>query len=175
MNQKQYRKLYYEKNKNKLLERHREWARKNKDKLKLSFKKWREKNKDKLKEYQKNWRGNNKEKLRKYQNLWREKNRSKWTEYSRNKYYSRRKEFLEGKKCAKCGINDWRVLTFDHIKSVSTGGDTVKDNLQILCWNCHRIKSIENRDWRITRRKIKTRSFNPNYSKARLREFLETT
>ncbi|TAL47870.1 HNH endonuclease [archaeon] len=102
-----------------------------------------------------------------------EAGKKKFNEYMRKNYYNRRMKLLQNKSCVMCSISDWRVLTFDHITSVSNGGETVKGNLQVLCWNCHRIKSIESRDWKQTKRKInKHRTFNANYSKEKLKEFL---
>ena len=70
-------------------------------------------------------------------------------------------EILGGQYCKQCGFNDYRVLQIDHI--FANGQDmplTVKgimfyylenpqiarEELQVLCANCHRIKSLENGD-----------------------------
>lgn len=68
-----------------------------------------------------------------------------------------------GGHCVQCGISDERVLEFDHIKPIlrRTNGHTQKDNridfrriiegaehgLQLLCANCHRIKTREANEW----------------------------
>lgn len=59
-------------------------------------------------------------------------------------------------KCADCGINDWRVLDFDHLPGftkrkgmaelANSGASisTIKaemDKCEIVCANCHRIRS----------------------------------
>jgi len=70
-------------------------------------------------------------------------------------------EILGGQFCKECGFNDYRVLEIDHI--FGNGQDmplTVKgiifyylenpqiarEELQVLCANCHRIKTIENNE-----------------------------
>ena len=68
-----------------------------------------------------------------------------------------------GGECIKCHITDERVLEFDHVKPLlrRTNGRTQKDNridlrkiidgrrhgLQLLCANCHRIKTREANEW----------------------------
>ena len=68
-------------------------------------------------------------------------------------------EYLRGKYCVDCGIDDPRLLEFDHlrdkraeisylIKNVSW--DTVLteiDKCEIVCCNCHRIRSIKRGNW----------------------------
>ncbi len=68
-----------------------------------------------------------------------------------------------GGKCAHCGINDWRVLEVDHINPAKkkrprkwTHRSPTRfslwaqeiDNLQLLCANCHRIKTRKESRWR---------------------------
>lgn len=66
-----------------------------------------------------------------------------------------------GNKCVNCGIDDYRVLQVDHIKTIrrknnksnaDTGyrlrlkvirGTTDLNNLQLLCANCHQIKTYK--------------------------------
>lgn len=70
--------------------------------------------------------------------------------------------FLAEKSCVKCGENDIRVLEFDHIhdsqkdfsisqavrigKTWSQVSDEIK-KCQILCANCHKIKTAEQFGW----------------------------
>jgi 5-methylcytosine-specific restriction endonuclease McrA len=80
----------------------------------------------------------------------------------RNQKIRRRIEVIKilGGKCAVCGIKDYRVLEIDHIIPLNLGrrrkgldrssdytyrhiietGNT--DNLQLLCANCHTIKTL---------------------------------
>lgn len=67
-----------------------------------------------------------------------------------------------GGKCANCNMNDYRCLQIDHINGngslqgnkksgnhlwrLITLHDYPLDNLQLLCANCHMIKTFENRD-----------------------------
>ena len=70
-------------------------------------------------------------------------------------------EILGGQYCKHCGFNDYRVLQIDHI--YGNGQDMplnvkgiilyylenpniAREELQVLCANCHRIKSLENGD-----------------------------
>ena len=70
------------------------------------------------------------------------------------------KDFKKEQRCAKCGNDDHRVLEFDHIdrstKSFNIGdiaskGYSIKrlqeeiDKCEVLCANCHRIKTYEER------------------------------
>ena len=59
----QKKREYYQKNKEKHLERGKIWAANNKDKVNASTKKWRENNKEKMKEIHRNYELNNKEKI----------------------------------------------------------------------------------------------------------------
>lgn len=73
---------------------------------------------------------------------------------------------LLGNKCIDCGITDLRVLEVDHIEPILRGknsgmsgsnhlkdirlGKVKLDNLQLLCANCHRIKTYNER-WKYSR------------------------
>lgn len=67
-----------------------------------------------------------------------------------------------GGKCGHCGIDDIRVLQIDHIKAIQRGSNGIKycatyqtmlqiirgellDQVQLLCANCHMIKTYEER------------------------------
>lgn len=69
-----------------------------------------------------------------------------------------KRRFIEsrGSKCAKCGLvnQDTRFFDIDHITPVFVSGIKRKqysykdaDNLQILCPNCHRRKTMTERGW----------------------------
>jgi hypothetical protein len=78
----------------------------------------------------------------------------------RNKQFIR--EYLSSHPCT-CGVSDIRVLEFDHIDPKTKKKDITKmvngtpslnalkeeiAKCQVLCANCHRIKTIENKDWK---------------------------
>lgn len=91
-----------------------------------------------------------------------EKQRKFTANWKREQYLRQRLEVLGnlGGKCRLCGIDDLRCLEIDHIQPIFrnreslSGVNMVKelffkrvtyDNLQLLCANCHRIKSYEDR------------------------------
>ena len=70
-------------------------------------------------------------------------------------------QILGGYKCKHCGIDDYRVLEIDHVfrngKDMTLSDNTIldiyldnphllKNELQILCRNCHRIKPLTHGD-----------------------------
>ena|SRR5215213_2972902 len=71
-------------------------------------------------------------------------------------------DFLSDKSCTACGISDPRVLDFDHInieeksfgiaRGLTNAFNWVKilteiEKYQILCANCHRIRTAEQFNW----------------------------
>jgi hypothetical protein len=63
---KEYKKEYYENNKDKIKKGKKEYRENNKDKIKEYDKEYKQNNKDKVKEYGKEYRGNNKDKMKEY-------------------------------------------------------------------------------------------------------------
>ena len=59
-----------------------------------------------------------------------------------------RREALErvGHCCSRCGFADRRALEVDHIIPVRLGGTPVPENAQVLCANCHCIKTAAERE-----------------------------
>lgn len=72
------------------------------------------------------------------------------------------KDHLKNCACVVCGNKDFRVLEFDHINrknkkynisdmaGAGLGWKTILNEIkkcQVLCANCHRIKTYENKDW----------------------------
>lgn len=104
------------------------------------------------KQYDREWYAKNKDRLRDIKN---ERNRS--YRKIKRKYII---EVLKGSKCLHCGTDDWRVLEFDHREPTTKSfniADSTKypfnkikeeiDKCDILCANCHTIKTIEQRDY----------------------------
>lgn len=94
-----------------------------------------------------------------------------WKDKDRGRLYriewrKRNKEFidnyLENNSCCICGFSDIRALDFDHIdrsnkvkevKRLMNGTPSLErlkeeiDKCQVLCANCHRIKTLEDKDY----------------------------
>lgn len=80
-----------------------------------------------------------------------------------NRHYIKRFTVIQflGGHCLGCGVDDFRCLQFDHIDPILRGaGDKCKpgdmlnniymdreglDNVQVLCANCHAIKTFNDR------------------------------
>lgn len=97
----------------------------------------------------------------KYADLYRSRARARRA-LIRSELHDAMASYLRDKACTVCGENDIRVLDFDHInpseKSIGvaramTNGYKWKDivaeinKCQILCANCHRKRTAENRGW----------------------------
>ena len=82
----------------------------------------------------------------------------------RNREYVR--AFLKDNPCVLCGYSDIRALEFDHIdpmkkrfkiSRIIQRGNSIKclqtemDKCQVLCSNCHRIKTYEEKDYLVKR------------------------
>jgi hypothetical protein len=61
--------------------------------------------------------------------------RGKISKAKRERIYKR-----DGYECVRCGENDKRELTLDHIIPVSRGGSSKDDNLQTMCKRCNVLK-----------------------------------
>lgn len=79
-----------------------------------------------------------------------------------------------GGSCCQCGVDDYRVLEFDHVEPIQwrTNGKTKMNGqhntntinkmvkagedpnkiYQLLCANCHKIKTSDNQDYEVKRR-----------------------
>ena len=79
--------------------------------------------------------------------------------------------YLETHPCVDCGITDWRVLEFDHVRGekymdiaklmrVSSNIDKLMEEIakcDVRCANCHRLKTIERSgQWRYTEVEVAT-------------------
>lgn len=67
-----------------------------------------------------------------------------------NLSYWKRAVKRRDKKCMKCYITDVRVLTADHIKSKAIYPNLIYEisNGITLCYNCHAIKTLEDKEYR---------------------------
>ena len=120
--------------------RHR-WNIVNPDKVCEYSRRYREANPKKIRETNQRWRVANPNKIR--ENI--QHRRLKDPEYYRLKDIGRdhgclpelllRVEFRDDYRCQHCGTEE--NSSFDHIVSVSKGGKTTFDNLQILCRPCN--------------------------------------
>jgi 5-methylcytosine-specific restriction endonuclease McrA len=143
---------YYRNNREKILARHRE----NRQARKEYLNKWRTKNKNHLKiysqEYETAKRIRSKEERLRAGRRYMEK---------KGKPLRLRVIALLGGHCLHCGVTDPRVLEVDHINprtkrfamnTLSLMKRTEEELLeevsrcQLLCANCHKIKTLENRD-----------------------------
>ena len=95
--------------------------------------------------------------------------KAKWNEYCRNWRYKKKEELIDflGGKCARCGLDDRRILQIDHkdgsgaleirrakrtwsryLKLLKEDPNSFKERFQLLCPNCNWIKRIENNEHR---------------------------
>lgn len=90
-----------------------------------------------------------------------EANKAYQRAWAKKRYIENKKKALVllGGKCARCSIDDYRVIQFDHIKQIfrrmgseQSGANLIRDivygradltKLQALCANCHMIKTLE--------------------------------
>ena len=141
-------------NKEKQREYYRRYRELNKEKKREYDKKYRELNKEKISEYCKL----NKEKKAEYDKKYNELNKEKIGEYKREQRKERKAYCIEylGGKCVKCGSTE--RLEFDHIKRegkkyeistrVTNNLNNLKEELdkcQLLCVDCHKIKTKSER------------------------------
>jgi len=120
--------------------------------------------KEKIKQRTRSWQKQNLEKMRETQRRYYKNNREKIRKYIRDRRAKFRRMVLlhyshEMMKCAKCGFDDERALSIDHIngggtqhrKQVKSGGnfnemlvrEGYPEGYQILCMNCQFIKNRE--------------------------------
>lgn len=142
----QYKKEYYQKNKQRILEKTRKYYHAHRE------------------QYQER-RRKNKERDKKIKRIWYLKNREKTLKLHRQKNLENKIEVLEyysnGKlRCVKCGFTDIRALSIDHINGNGAQhrkivGRNVYNKLiqndfpkgyQTLCMNCQFIKRDENKE-----------------------------
>ena len=105
-----------------------------------------------------------------------EKRLDYYRKWQKKFFIIKRKELMEilgGMKCCQCGNNDFRVLQLDHIigdgyldkvrfygisgklRYYIKNPEKAKKELQVLCANCHTIKTFENKEYHhVKRRKL---------------------
>lgn len=121
------------------------------EELKIKNKEYYLKNKDKIKQKTKQWNDNNRKQVLENNKLIKKRNYAFLWRYLK----------LFGK-CIDCGVNDDRVLEFDHVKGNKIDGvkrladglasiNRIKTEIrkcEVRCCNCHRIKTQEQLNWR---------------------------
>ena len=111
----------------------------------------------------------NKKKLDKINKKYNKNHKKQINNTIRKRWAIIRQKILEevgNSKCKKCGVEDIRVLQLDHIngngnilaKQITSGSmrhyyyynnlELAKKELQVLCANCHMIKTIEHGDFK---------------------------
>lgn len=161
-------KIYRENNKEKLQEKHKKYYAENRDVVLERGRKYRAENRGKERERRKKYYAENREqeleKTRKYQEEHREYYRSR----NRLLFYDARVKVLSylnpELKCEKCGIDDIRLLTIDHInndgyqerknktayqiykKIVEMPLSAARKKYQVLCRNCNWLRRYEGED-----------------------------
>lgn len=108
---KEYRKEYYQKNKDKLNEKHKNYRNQNQEKIKEKKKEYYGQNKDKAKEYGKNYRNQNQEKIKEYRK----------EHYQKNKEHEKEriKEYYEQNKERYCQQNSQRTKIENDVSRLS--------------------------------------------------------
>lgn len=131
----------YLKNKEKVLQRSKEWARENHGRRLEIQKKWRETNKDLSNQLIRDWQSRNREKMVAACSRRRALIAGVGGNYTANRIKELIK--LQKNKCACCKQHLMKYHV-DHIQPISKGGSNSIENIQILCPRCNQTKS--NRD-----------------------------
>lgn len=159
-------KVYYQRNKKKLKADAKAYRHRNKAKVKANKKAYDQKNKDKRKVYTKIYYEENKEKLKAERKIYYQKNKEKEKERRKINYRNVKEkhkwvsDLKRTKGCLRCEENDPVCLDFDHIdpttKEYNVASMVVRNlsreaieteiaKCQILCANCHRKKTANDR------------------------------
>jgi len=177
---------YYQKNKERILEQHKLYSQEHKAEISENKRLYYQKNKEKLLASPSRAKAGKKYRLsHREQGIARSK---KWQQNHRKQALAHGKKSREKVKrevishysqdkscCQKCGLNDMRALTIDHIEG---GGNRHKKEIkktyiyywlrehnypigyQVLCMSCQFIKRAERREYGIPSKKTTTRSNN---------------
>lgn len=154
----------------------RQYQIKNRDRLNAEDREKYYKNREYHLQYAKQYRKNNRELLTEKQRIYYKLNKERISEYERIRHRKKGQDMklkvfqLLGNKCARCGLTDERVFQLDHVngdgahyrenrhrrrayiiyESILSGEERLIDH-QILCANCHMIKTLEEREYVIRR------------------------
>lgn len=167
-------KQYYQKNRETILSRVRQWAQDRKEQKREYDKKRRIEKADQIREIKKAYYQNNKqeilahnkehrksilEKMREYSRKWKKRHKDKVNESTRNRRARIRgnggvltkqewQMILEkyDHKCLRCGSTD--RIEADHVIPISRGGKNVASNIQPLCRICNASKHNRIKDYR---------------------------
>ena len=154
-----YSKQYYQAHKEEISKRTKEWRIRTGRQHRYS-KPYYEKNKEEIKASRRKYREENKDKIRAQQRVWYENKRKERELFKRRvlTYYGNGKLA-----CVRCGQDDLRALTLDHIKAIGrqkrrvTGINFYKqlevsrfpEGFQTLCANCQMVKMFEENEWKL--------------------------
>ena len=139
-----YRKEYYAKNRESILEERQQWRKDNPEEARLMDKKKREKYRDKRNDYSKQWRDNNSEYFKSYskseqyranrllQNYKRYDNEDKHEGFNLTKIFILENIFKSS--CVYCGDSNWRHLGCDRIDNERAH---TQDNVVCSCGVCN--------------------------------------
>lgn len=136
-----YRKLYYQKHREKLIQDAIDWNRNNPERSKANFKRSYERNKERRYILQKKWIADNIEAHRAYQRAYIAARRAKMkcVEVLPIDY-----DAIHARCAGVCGICDRPIkdkFEYDHIMPIALGGAHSTDNLQISHPSCNRTKN----------------------------------
>ena len=123
------------------------------------YREYYQKNKETIHEQQKEWRRKNRKQVNEWNKKWRDSNKEYYHQRTKDRRDSHRiqaREYLGGK-CVGCGTTE--NLQFDHIDrnlkefniahKLDCKWETIKEELdkcQLLCYDCHILKSTINHD-----------------------------
>lgn len=160
---------------------HTEWYEKNKETIYVKIKDWQKKNPEKVKRYTKNsyhkfrdqrlkigkeWRDNNKNKMATLKMNWRKENPEKDAEYNHKRRVRGGRSFKSWElkfllnlfpSCLNCDSKT--DLEIDHVVPLALGGNNSLINLQVLCASCNRSKGATTKDYRSEKEVLEITSF----------------
>jgi len=110
MDEKEYKKQWYEKNKERLKQQQKEYSEKNKEKINQRRKEYREKNKEKVSNEKKQWYENNKERILEKRKEYYEVNKERINEYKKSWYLKNHLREIQKRRT-------YRKLNIDAIKA----------------------------------------------------------